>query len=283
MIQPSNNHVNKPFQIDFNEDKDLGIEQDSLIDLPIDRVFIDLLHLHIRIAEKIVKSVGKIFYDLKIKEKSGRKQIGKVKALEILNEIMSKYYLPTFREDHAKSFKLNKFFTGDDLVNVNNSVTDLFRDLKATQEDHATWTTFTAAIKLAKTWEKGNGLSVVDDKTKKDLRKACKSFFDAYKNNKTFKAKITPYVHLFTSHVPDLLDKTTNLQRFTQQGAEHWMGTLQRMFLAHTNHQLGADISKNGKVTNAITRLFKIARTMMVLPKKYPTPFSRSKDPEAAQ
>ena len=255
---------------------DFGIEQAGLIDLSIQRIFIDLLHLHIRIAEKIVKSVAKIFFDAKIKEKVGRKQIGKEKALKILNDTMVKYHLPTFRDDHAKSLKLNKFFTGDDLNHVNHCVGDLFRDLGASTADMNTWTTFTAAIKLAKSWQKGNGLSQVDQQTKQALRVNCAAFFKAYKTNPTFVGKVTPYVHLFTSHVPDLVEKTTNLQRFTQQGAEHWMGTLQRMFLAQTNHQLGDDVSNNSKMNNSIVRLFKIARVMMVLPKQYPSPFART-------
>ena len=62
--------------IGYALDHDFGIEQAGLIDLSIQRIFIDPLHLHIRIAEKIVKSVAKIFFDAKIKEKVGRKQIG---------------------------------------------------------------------------------------------------------------------------------------------------------------------------------------------------------------
>jgi len=235
--------------------------------------------MHIRIAEKIIKEVARRFHDERTKEKVGRKQIGADLALRELNAIMLKYQLPTFREDaHSQTLKLNKFFTGDDLNSIEDKVAPLLKDLRGSEADLNTWTSFTTAMNLAKTWEKGNGLFEVDIGTKKELRKACGVFFNNFKNNPTFRGKITPYVHIFCSHVPDLLDKTLNLQRFTQQGAEHWMGFLQRLFLAQTNHQISATInSSNAVMTNSLVRLFKMSTCLMVLPKKYPTPLARKK------
>lgn len=263
--------------LDYPDGHHFGVDHPTLFHFTLDRIFVYLLHMQIRIAEKIIKEVGRTYFNKTTKEKSGRKTIGAEAALKGLNAIMVKHHMPTFAEDdRTNSLKLNKFMTGDDLRHLDGEITSLLADLNATKEDINTWGTFSKAMKLAKTWEKGNGLFAVDGKTKQNLKKACSEFFQAFRKNTIFGGKVTPYVHIFCSHVPALLDRTTNLQRFTQQGAEHWMGMLQRLFLSQTNHQLGKiPDASTGVVSNGLTRLFKMATALKVLPKYYPTPFAR--------
>jgi len=183
--------------------------------------------------EKIVTEIGARF--VKGQQKSGK---SKETALESLNVRMRVHGLPQFKFDENR-IVLNALYTGSYCTRLAENYSKIFDDIEGTKDDENTFLTFQAAYDGLKAWESGNGLSLIPASEKAKTRKACEAFFSSYVNNKTFQGTVTPYVHLMTSHMPDMLDNQPNLQRFSQQSVEHWMGVLQRAFREETNKQVG--------------------------------------------
>jgi len=126
---------------------------------------------------------------------------------------------------------------GDQMDELRLAMTDIMRTWGASHEDSMTWFHFQQAIDSAKEWETGNGQYLVPERSKLKLRNSYNAFFHSYTSNPTFAGTVTPYIHILCSHVPDLMDKNKNLQRFSQQGVEHWMEILQRLFISNTDHR----------------------------------------------
>jgi len=52
------------------------------------------------------------------------------------------------------------------------------------------------------------------------------------------------YLHILCSHMLVQLKEHKNLQKFSQQGPEHWIGLLQAMYMKHTNRRDTRSVSE---------------------------------------
>ena len=106
----------------------------------------------------------------------------------------------------------------------------------------------------------------------KDYKKEAVNLFKMLKKNPTFDEHLTPYLHILVTHATEQFEQHRNLQKFSQQSPEHWMGLLQRTYMKHTNRRdtrpLHAGLNQGG--AEAIKRLFVIARVRLLLTTKVP-------------
>ena len=171
---------------------------------------------------------------------------------------------------------------GDQAKRLTLSMADIMVELDCGDLDKECWNSFGSCMTKLETWTKVDATSEVSDEVLEAFEKESNNLFRLLKSNPTFDEHLTPYLHILCSHMLVQLKGHKNLQKFSQQGPEHWMGLLQAMYMKHTNRRDTRSVSEglNPKGMEAIRRLFVMARVRLLLttptPRTLPTRSPRS-------
>ena len=114
------------------------------------------------------------------------------------------------------------------------------------------------------------GISIliqVSDSVLNEFDQGVAKLFKLLKKNPTFDEHLTPYLHILMTHAKEQFKIHRNLQKFSQQAPEHWMGRLQKAYMNHTNRHDTKSVTQglNDGGMEAIRRLFVMARVRLLL------------------
>ena len=216
-------------------DKFCCIRQPLFPMVEIKNIVPDTLHLFLRICDVLVNLLI-----LELRRLDGIEKFSKVNDLKKLKNI-SKY--ENFLHDTCKiSFhfyqdKESKNLKWRDLMGTEKlkllkhiKIPTLFPRFPNGDKVQSIWKEFLEIYNLLrlKAYMSAEEIKAFELKTKKWLEK----FLEVYQTK-----HVTPYIHLLTSHIPEMLELHGSLAAFTQQGVEKLNDIITQDYFKSTNHR----------------------------------------------
>jgi len=209
-----------------------GFKEKSLIDLsiiPLKNIIICTLHLRIRIfyilLNNLISQIAKmdsLSNGYKIKDLSNLKNFSK--WFNFLEE-KCKLKIKKFNAyNPKKAAKLTRDFTGVEIKTILNNLNleNLFPDLPKVDKINTLWQDFNIIDKALSSYDSlnQNRKEIIDNiLSLGEIKNNIDEFFENFK--KTYQPdKMTPYFHILTNHVIEMLENTDNINIFSQQGLE---------------------------------------------------------------
>ena len=203
--------------------------------IPISHVIIDTLHLYLRITDNLI--------ELLIRELKRADAIEKKKQFTD-NFPRDKYKHMAEYEKYLQSLGIPfQFYVGKESKQLeyrdltgpekqklfkNIDISSLLPNCSHSEIIQQIWNDFTAFNEDLKQ----DGKLADVDKFKSNVKMWMNKFLTVYQTK-----DVTPYMHAFSSHVPEFLSLYGNIELFTQQGMEKYNDITSKNFFRSTNHQ----------------------------------------------
>ena len=212
--------------------------------ISFDKVVVDILHLTLRITDKLFQLLLDRLQQLDGNDSSdfNKRSATNVFRKYIINEckITSPFYIK--KVNNESKTKLRKLNQNERIKIINKicdqeqktTLADIF-DLKNHKEDKSIlklshlFSEFSEITKIIKNLHQDINM----DDLKKKLRDWLKLFIQ-------IDEKITPYIHVFCFHLPDFIEKFSSLNLFSMQGLEKSNHIAKIYFHRQTNHHKSA-------------------------------------------
>ncbi len=222
--------------------------------IAFDKIVVDLLHLFLRITDKLfellLRRLQMLDDPLGKNKKSNINDWPFTKSffdyVEYKCNVTAPFY---FKErDNASTIKLRKLNQNERLSIFNNMLA-LEQILPLAIRNDMGILRLTRLFNEFK--EIMKQITEVDEnnfslETKNELSARLKKWLHDYIR---MDSKITPYIHIFVYHIPDLIESHKNLNLFSMQGMEKANHFVKINFFRQTNHQ------KNGFTTTLLEKL----------------------------
>jgi len=238
----------------INDKKDnFNFKYKSLINfdiIPLKNILICTLHLRIRIftllLNQFISLVCKkdgIKVGTKISRKNHQNELSKFsnfsKWIDFLKENCQINITEFNSYNERKGHKITRDFTGGEIRKILEKVnlTSLFPDIDGMKEIQELWQDFNLIDLSLSGYD---GLNQNRKKNNKihlelnDIREQISNFFVNFKKI-YLKKYMTPYFHVLTNHVEEMLENTQNLNLFSQQGLEKLNNFTTKEFFLSTN------------------------------------------------
>jgi len=219
-----------------------GYLKSTMMHIDFKNIVVDLLHVLIRISEKLIEALIFILNSNDVDSTSVdfSKRVNLQKFYKILSEkckITKPYYLSVNEKINLKSLSgserelIFKYFEQNSLANVYSHI----NEMKPFSEVFNEWWILYCKIK---NYNAGDNLIDLDKRLKEWLKK-----YIPFVNTK--ETTISPYVHIFVFHMKELLESNGNINFYNQQGLEKLNSLQTKVYFSNTNrHRNGNEYIK---------------------------------------
>jgi len=204
--------------------------------IKIKNVIPDILHLYLRISDLLINLLilelrrmdGIVKTTTKVTNLTALKNI--VKYEQFLKE-QCKISFHFYTEKESKQLKWRDL-TGTEKLKLFKKIkiTNLFPDYPNGEKVQGIWTRFHNIYNLLR--DKSNKDSTAIKEFKLETNQRLKEFLEVYQTKQA-----TPYVHLLTNHIGEMLETHGSLAPFTQQGVEKLNDIITQNYFKSTNHR----------------------------------------------
>ena len=225
--------------------------------IDFDKIVVDILHLFLRITDKLFELLLRRLQTLDDPSGDNKKPdiddwpLTKsfLDYVEIKCNVTSPFYFKEKGTDHI--IKLRKLNQNERLSIFNNmgALDQIYSEEIRNDTDILRLTRLFTEFKDIMEQISRVYVNNFNMKTKVELSTRLKKWLRDYIR---MEPKITPYIHIFVYHIPDLIERHKNLNLFSMQGMEKSNHFAKINFFRQTNHQ------KNGFTTTLLEKLNRI-------------------------
>ena len=209
------------------ETETYGCKQQPLFPfIPIDHIIPDVLHLFLRVTDVLTNLLILDLRTSDVVKKLTKEQSMFEKYIKFLNETC-KVSFHTYMDKQNKNLKWRDL-TGPEKLKLfkNINIIQLFPDLPNNDKIQEIWTSFFGIYQQLQSNDQLNA-----DQLQDDVDEWITLFLSIYQTK-----HVTPYMHIFRSHVPQFIKIYGTLSPFSQQGLEKLNDDITKDYFRSTNH-----------------------------------------------